>query len=220
MLAFLCNNLENSILTNKKFRKVFVESKKAGRRYSIGESYTILYNGLRTIHFLTKAKKAASIKDDFIERIMLAVTEVNGCAMCSYAHTKMALEKGMSNDEIQSLLSGDLGKIPEDELPAIMFAQHYAETRGKPSKKTWDRILETYGREKALGILAATRMIMVGNAFGIVLGSFKNRLKGISDTNSSLAYELGMLLAIIPFIILTLIHRILAFLIRKPIISF
>jgi AhpD family alkylhydroperoxidase len=204
----------------KKFRKVFVESKSSGRRYSIGESYTILFNGLRTIHFLTKAKKAALIGDEFIERIMLAVTEVNGCAMCSYAHTKMALEKGMSNEEIQLLLAGDLEKTPEQELPAIMFAQHYAETRGKPSKMTWDRILETYGRDKAMGILAATRMIMVGNAYGIVLGSFKNRLKGKSDTNSSLGYELGMLLSLIPFTILTIFHRIGAFILRKPIISF
>jgi AhpD family alkylhydroperoxidase len=38
---------------------------------------------------------------------MLAVTEVNGCEMCSYAHTKMALEAGLSNDEIQQMLAGD-----------------------------------------------------------------------------------------------------------------
>jgi AhpD family alkylhydroperoxidase len=219
-LHFYATTLKIDLLPIKKFRKVFVASKSSGRKYSIRESYTILFKGLRTIHFLTKAKKAALIGDDFIERIMLAVTEVNGCAMCSYAHTKMALEKGMSNDEIEQLLAGDLKKIPEQELPAIMFAQHYAETRGKPSKKTWDRMLETYGRNKALGILAATRMIMVGNAYGIVLGSFKNRLKGNKEANSSLGYELGMLLSIIPFSILTIFHRIVAFILRKPIISF
>ncbi|MFC0273464.1 carboxymuconolactone decarboxylase family protein [Metabacillus herbersteinensis] len=32
---------------------------------------------------------------------MLAVTEVNGCEFCSYSHTKIALEQGMSQEEIK-----------------------------------------------------------------------------------------------------------------------
>jgi AhpD family alkylhydroperoxidase len=169
---------------------------------------------------LSKAKKDSLMDETFIERIMLAVTEVNGCAICSYAHTKMALETGMDNEEIENLLSGDLAKTPEEELPAIMFAQHYAETKGKPTEKAWNRILEVYGKQKAFGILASIRIIMIGNAFGIVLGSFKNRMHGKPDKNSPLLYELGMLLLFIPFIIISQFHRVLAFVTRRPIISF
>ena len=190
------------------------------RRYSIPESYDILYKGLRTIHYLTKAKKNSLIGDIFIERIMLAVTEVNGCAICSYAHTKIALEKGMDKEEIQSLLSGDSEKIPEKEIPAIMFAQHYAETKGHPSKKTWNRMLEIYGKDLALGILAATRMIMLGNTFGVALGSFKNRLKGMPDKGSTLSHELALLLLVLPFSIISIPHMLLASLMKSPIISF
>ena len=47
-----------------------------------------------------EVKKERQLSEHFIERIMLAVTEVNGCAVWSYAHTKMALEAGMTNEEI------------------------------------------------------------------------------------------------------------------------
>lgn len=190
------------------------------RRYSLIEAYRILYQGLRTIRYLSKAKRKSLMSDAFIERIMLAVTEVNGCALCSYAHTKMALETGMDKQEIQNLLSGDIGKTPEEELPAIMFAQHYAETKSKPTENAWNRIVEEYGKDRALGILAAVRMIMLGNAFGVALGSFKNRMKGKPDKDSRLAYELAMLLLCIPFILVSFIHRIVACIAKRPIISF
>lgn len=108
---------------------------------------------------------------------MLAVTEVNGCSYCSYAHTKMALEAGMSNEEIQKMLLGESDDIPEEEVSAIMFSQHYAETRGHPSKKSWDRIVEIYGINEAKGILGAIRIMMFGNAAGVAWGSFAIRFK-------------------------------------------
>lgn len=197
-----------------------MEFSNKARKYTISESYDILYKGLRTIRYLSKAKRESLIGDAFIERIMLAVTEVNGCAICSYAHAKMALKKGMDKEEIQYLLSGNLERIPKEELSAIMFAQHYAETKGHPSLETWNRILEIYGKDLALGILAATRMIMLGNTFGIPLGSFKNRMKGKPDTYSTLTYELSLLLLFLPFSIISIPHILLASLMKSPIISF
>ena len=197
-----------------------MEFSNKARKYTISESYDILYKGLRTIRYLSKAKRESLIGDAFIERIMLAVTEVNGCAICSYAHAKMALEKGMDKEEIQYLLSGNLERIPKEETSAIMFAQHYAETKGHPSLETWNRILEIYGKDLALGILAATRMIMLGNTFGIPLGSFKNRMKGKPDTYSTLTYELSLLLLFLPFSIISIPHILLASLMKSPIISF
>ena len=47
-----------------------------------------------------------------MERIMLGVTQVNGCLLCSYAHTKMALELGMKEKQIEELLDGELGNVP------------------------------------------------------------------------------------------------------------
>jgi len=66
-----------------------------GRKlYSLGEIYTILYKGIGSAPHMTKAKRKGEMTSEFIERIMLAVTEVNGCPLCSYAHTKMPLRLG------------------------------------------------------------------------------------------------------------------------------
>lgn len=165
-----------------------------GRKlYSMGEIYTILYKGIRSAPLMSKAKRKGEMSSEFIERIMLAVTEVNGCPLCSYAHTKMALEAGMSNEEIHNMLSGVVEDVPETELQAVMFAQHYADSRGNPSKESWDRIMDSYGLIKSGGILGSIRAIMMGNALGIPWGSFLNRFKGRPDERSSLGYEIAVI---------------------------
>ena len=112
-----------------------------GRKlYSLIEYYRITYLAFFSIPKFAKIKKNKLLSEHFIERIMLAVTEVNGCVVCSYAHTKMALEAGMSNEEIQNMLAGISDDIPENEMSAVVFSQHYADSRGYPSKESWERI--------------------------------------------------------------------------------
>ena len=80
----------------------------------------------------------------------------------------------MSNEEIQKMLSGNRC-LPTSEVPAVIFAQHYAETRGNPTLESWQRIVKIYGSYKAKGILGSVRAIMIGNAYGIAWNSFFNR---------------------------------------------
>jgi AhpD family alkylhydroperoxidase len=185
--------------------------------YSIKESYWILYNGMRTIKYMFMAKKNMKLSPKFIERIMLAVTEVNDCTICSYAHTKMAIESGMSNEEIQNMLSGVIDDVPADEVAAVIFAQHYADTRGNPTLESWLRIVEIYGIFKAKGILGSIRTIMIGNAYGIPWSSFFNRLRGNPDQRSSLLYEISMILGTI-LIPISFIHALISELFKRPII--
>lgn len=192
-----------------------------GRKlYSVPEAYWILYKGLCTVKHLFKAKRSRELNPDFIERIMLAVTEVNGCAICSYAHTKMALEAGMSNEEIQNMLSGVFDNVPTEEMAAIMFAQHYADCRGNPSQESWEQIVELYSSSKAKGILGAIRMIMIGNTYGIPWSSFFNRFKGKPDERSNVLYEISMITASIVFTPIAIVHALISKLFRVPIISF
>lgn len=196
-------------------------NKKFGRQlYSIGESYLIMYNGIRTIGAFKKAKSENLMSSKFTERIMLAVTEVNSCPMCSYAHTKAALEAGIDHEEIKNMLDGVIDNIPDDEIEGVLFAQHYADKRGNPSKESWDKIVEVYGKNKAEGILAATRMIMMGNAYGIPLGSFIHRFKGNPDERSNVMYELGMLLTLVIFLPISIIHTLISTIFKKPYINF
>jgi len=189
------------------------------KKYSIGELYITLCKGFRTMKYMSESKKSMELSAEFIERIMLAVTEVNGCEVCSYAHTKMALEHGMSSDEIQLLLSGSSQRIPGDELTAILFAQHYADSRGNPSCDSWQRVLKVYGEPKAMGILGATRMIMIGNVSGLALSAFQRRLKGKPVEKSSIFHELGMILCSVIFLPTAFIHGMISDMLKKPVIS-
>jgi len=192
-----------------------------GRKlYSVRESYRIYFKGLRTIKYMTRAKKSKDLSPEFTERIMMAVTEVNGCAICSYAHTKMALETGTSNEEIQNILSGVMDDIPPDETAGVMFAQHYADSRGEPSKEAWKYVVKIYGLSKAKGILGAIRMIMVGNIYGIPWSSFFNRFIGKPDKRSNILYEINMIITCILFTPIVIIHALASYLFQMPIISF
>ena len=126
----------------------------------------------------------------------------------------------MDNEEIEKMLSGTFENIPEDELAAIMFAQHYADSKGKPSEKSWKRITTFYGESKTLGILGAIRMIMMGNIYAITLVSFVNRFKGKSDSGSTILYEIAIMISLIFFFPIVLVHVLISFLLRTPIIDF
>jgi len=190
------------------------------RMYTIGEFYKILYYALRNMKYLRRAKKSKDMDNKFFERIMLAVTEVNGCEICSYKHTEVALKEGMSQEEINSILSGSMDNIPTNESIAIFFAQHYAENKGKPSQEAWLRVVDTYGESKALAILGAIRVIMIGNSYGIAVGALFNRLKGKRVKKNNLGYELGMTFVIIPFIPIVIVHSIMSKITKKPLIEF
>ena len=179
----------------------------------------VIYKGIRTVTYLNKVRKNKQIDQQFIERIMIAVTEVNGCDICSYAHTKMALEAGMSNEEIQNMLAGEISDVPQQQVQAIMFAQHYAESRGKPSKKSWDHIVNNYGESLALGILGSIRVIMMGNVLGISYNSFFKRFKGQPDQRSSIVYELKVMTVGSLFIPIVMIHALFSALLKQEVVA-
>jgi AhpD family alkylhydroperoxidase len=142
---------------------------------------------------IRRAERSGDIDKMLVKRIMLAVTHVNGCALCSWFHTREALKIGMPQDEIKHLLDGEMADVPSGEAAALVFAQHYADTLGQVDSGAWRHIVKTYGTQKALGIRAAICMIMAGNAQGNIWGAFASRLKGKPQTGSSLGKELGVL---------------------------
>jgi AhpD family alkylhydroperoxidase len=102
----------------------------------------------------------------FRERLMLAVTAVNGCRYCSYFHTKQALKSGITAEEIRDLLAGDVANCPQDEAVAVAYAQHWAESDTHPDPEAVRRLQQTYGLERAEAIHAILRMIRTANLLG------------------------------------------------------
>ena len=179
------------------------------RKFSFCELYRALVYLPRAMSKLAGNKKSKLVSSEFIERLQLAVTEVNGCPACSYQHTKMALSQGMSNEEIISFLSGGVEFIKLEEAKAIMFAQHFADSRGFPKKDTYDAIIAEYGEKRAVIIMSAVQVMIAGNIYGIPFSAFQSRLKGKTYKDSSLFYELGMLIGGILILPIAIIHGIL-----------
>ena len=97
---------------------------------------------------------------------MLAVTEVNGCRYCAYAHARMALAAGVSRADVDALARGGLDGSPPGQVAALLYAQHWAETDAKPDPEVRLRVLETYGQAKTEAIELSMRLIRVGNLTG------------------------------------------------------
>jgi len=186
------------------------------RKFNIFELYRSFVYAPRAISKLIGNKNSKLVDPHFIERLQLAVTEVNGCAACAYQHAQMALEQGMSNEEITSFLNGDNNFTKPEEAKAIMFAQHFADSRGFPKKTTYDSIVKEYGEKKARIILSAAQIMIAGNMYGIPLSAFLSRFLGKPYKGSSLFYELGMLIVGILCLPIAIIHGILRGLIRLP----
>jgi AhpD family alkylhydroperoxidase len=182
------------------------------RIFTMKEHIRIMKHAAKSLGLLMYVKKHKLFNKKFKERIMLAVTEVNGCELCSYVHTKISLSSGMSSSEIREILNGVKDDIPEDELVGVLFAEYYATSHELPEKEMVNRLIEEYGRDKSKIICSILGMITLTNSMGISLGLFKDRLKFKRVKKSKLLNELGIpLLTMTLFPLLFLYYKIKSF---------
>lgn len=197
-----------------------MEMKKIPKEYSLFEYYSALVKGSRSVGNLRRNRKNTIISQEFVERLMLAVTEVNGCSVCAYGHTQMALNQGFTQAEITSFLSGNNEYILPEEAKAILFAQHYADTKGKVDRSAYNEILVTYGEKKTEVIIAAIQMMMIGNIAGLPISAFQRRIRGNKDTDSQLLHELGIPLSTLIILWPAILQGSLKNLKKTPVLSF
>jgi AhpD family alkylhydroperoxidase len=115
---------------------------------------------------IRETARSGRVDPAFVEKIMMAVTAVNGCRYCAYFHTRQALKEGVPEDEITRILSLELGDFPPEEAVALAFAQHWAETAGQPDPEAERRFRVHYGPQVSADILNWMHMINMGNLLG------------------------------------------------------
>ena len=182
-------------MTNQKFMK---------RLYRPKDFYRMLSDLLSSAGASKKLLHEDNISKQFMERIMLAVTEVNGCRYCSYFHTQVSLRAGLKKEEIKRTLEGDFKDAPQEELAALYFSQHYAESAGKPGREALQCLKDAYGEKKAQAILAYIRAIMIGNAWGNTFDAIRMRIIGSPSSQITIWDEMGVLFGpffMIPFLL-------------------
>ncbi len=143
-------------------------AKKFKKRYY--NNLTLFWNDFRyPIQNRDKMKLAMAgdlVSPAFRERLMLAVTAVNGCRYCSYFHAKEALKTGLPEAEIRAMQDGILENAPTDELPALLYAQHWAGSNAQPDPDIRQKLIETYGIQRTEAIDAILNTIRIGNLLG------------------------------------------------------
>jgi AhpD family alkylhydroperoxidase len=133
---------------------------------------------------IRRMMRSETFSPAFRERLFLAVTQVNGCRYCSYFHAQQALIQGISEAEIRAIGDGLFDKCPAEELTALCYAQHWAETNTHPTSGTRAHLLKTYDDETVVQIDLALRMIRIGNLTGNLLDYILFRLSfGRIDIN-------------------------------------
>ena len=159
------------------------------RSYNFRSFIQDVTNMLRNGSKMKETAKAERISKQFAENIMLACTTVNECIYCEWAHSKVALEVGSTVQEIEQVLALQFDNLPEDQIIALTFAQHYAESEGKPSKKALQKLGAYYGSQKSQDIVNYLNMIKMGNLLGNTIDAFESRLRGKPAKNGSLIFE-------------------------------
>lgn len=146
--------------------------------------------GFLIVHAPRISKTMRELDKAFVEKIMTVVTAVNGCVYCAWFHAKQAVASGISAEEVQNMLNLQFqADAAEDEVPALLYAQHYAETDRRPDPKMTEKLVAAYGEEKAQQIQLVIRMIFFGNLAGNTFDAFLSRLKGIKAPHSSPIFE-------------------------------
>ena len=152
-----CNRLGSAVPVMKFNKRTYKNLK---------ELFSDLWFPIRNRKRLKEVMNKGSISPAFQERLMLAVTAVDGCRYCSYFHARQALKSGVTQEEISQLLSGDVDDCPEEEAVAVIYAQHWAESDAHPDPEAVRRLQQTYGVEKTEAIHLMLRMIRLGNLLG------------------------------------------------------
>ena len=135
-----------------------------------------LRNVLAHLPSFRETARSGRVSRSFAEKIMLAVTQVNGCRYCAYGHTRTALRSGVAPEVIAQILAGDLEGLAEEEAVALAFAQHWAETEGHPDPDAERRFRAYYGPQVSTDILNWMRMIQMGNLMGNTFDALLYRL--------------------------------------------
>jgi AhpD family alkylhydroperoxidase len=125
---------------------------------------------------MVRPKTSAALR----EKILLAVSAINGCRYCQWGHTHWAMAHGVPLEEINQILACQIESLRAKdpaEAAAILFAQYYAENLDHFDRESLASLREHYSDAQVSEILAYVRAItlgsLTGNTVDALLGRFR-----------------------------------------------
>ena len=171
------------------------------RVYKARQFFGDFYFILKHSRLIIGAYKSKRVPWSMAEKIMLAVTAVNGCQHCARFHGALAHLSGVEAEEVANLMQMEIGKqVSAYERPALQFAQEYAETERNPSSENIVGFKNFYGDAIADDIMLYIRMILLGNLSGNTFDAFVARISGKPVSHSRLFDEIIVGTIAAPFV--------------------
>jgi AhpD family alkylhydroperoxidase len=132
---------------------------------------------VRVLPRLARAYVKPRISRALREKVMLATTAVNDCRYCAWVHSRVASAHGVDLEEIAALLAGTELEVQDDrEALAVLYAQRFAQTRGKPEPELTERLFDEFGPRAANELLAYIKGITFANLSGNTLDAVLERI--------------------------------------------
>lgn len=160
------------------------------RTFTLFEHFKLMNKAVCGLRLNQAMKKQRVMTKKRRERIMLAISEVNGCALCSFVHTKLALSAHMELSEIQTLLAGDLQGVPTEDVLAVLFAKDFAANHEVIDPAFYEKLVAYYGVPQSRAIVCASHVITMTTSMGISLALLKNTLTFRHQKGSKIWNEL------------------------------
>ena len=115
----------------------------------------------------------------FREEIMVAVSTLNACKYCNYAHHDFALQAGVGADELAQLEGIEPENFDEKKFLAITYARELVNKKfGAITPELETELKKFYSREERSDIQTTTRIIMLFSLICNTSDAFLERLKG------------------------------------------
>jgi AhpD family alkylhydroperoxidase len=125
---------------------------------------------------LVKPKTSAALR----EKVMLGVTSINDCRLCTWGHTHWAMANGVPLAEVTQILglqTDSLEAKSPAEAAAILFARHYAENLDRFDPQSIENLRTHYSDAQVAEILAYVRLITLGSLTGNTLEAVLDRFR-------------------------------------------
>lgn len=126
------------------------------------------------------------------EQIIVAVAQVNACRMCEHAHTRMALQAGVSDADLAALANMDESAFDRTTWLAIAHARERVKADFIDVEPTEQRaaLVRAIGQQTYLDVEDIARAMTVANRIANTLNALPDRWRGHPVPGSRLLDEL------------------------------
>ena len=134
------------------------------------------------------------------EQIIVAVAQVNACRMCEHAHTRMALEAGVSDAELAAVENMDESAFDRRAWLAIAHARERTQAKFAPPvvDASHDGLREALGAQTLDDVEDVARAMTVANRIANTLNALPDRWRGRPVPESRLFDELAINVLFLP----------------------